>query len=191
MKFMNTDGMAFIGPGSEWFWTALQFTALAITFIAIYRQLRAQHLQMHENTKVLRSQAHYNALSLLDRPWELLIENVELAEIVTMADATPDASREADWARYSAYSWMQSCLRVRTTGAWRHCGPMGRADRLATQAASPCWSRQPWRHPRSETESCGWPGRGHPALRTRCRWRGMPGLPPCFWTTSCREPAWS
>ncbi len=42
MKLINTDGMAFIGPGSEWFWTALQFTALAITFIAIYRQLRSQ-----------------------------------------------------------------------------------------------------------------------------------------------------
>ena len=42
MKFINTDGMAFIGPGSEWFWTALQFIALAITFFAIYRQLRAQ-----------------------------------------------------------------------------------------------------------------------------------------------------
>jgi hypothetical protein len=32
--------MAFIGPASEWFWAALQFTALAITFIAIYRQLQ-------------------------------------------------------------------------------------------------------------------------------------------------------
>ncbi len=42
MKLINTDGMAFIGPGSEWFWTALQFLALAITFIAIYRQLRSQ-----------------------------------------------------------------------------------------------------------------------------------------------------
>ena len=42
MKLINTDGMAFIGPGSEWFWTALQFSALAITFVAIYRQVRAQ-----------------------------------------------------------------------------------------------------------------------------------------------------
>ena len=39
---INFDGMAFIGPGSEWFWTMLQFLALAITFYAIYRQLRAQ-----------------------------------------------------------------------------------------------------------------------------------------------------
>jgi hypothetical protein len=40
MTLINTKGMAFFGPGSEWFWAALQFTALAITFIAIYRQLR-------------------------------------------------------------------------------------------------------------------------------------------------------
>ena len=40
MTFINTKGMAFFGPGSEWFWAALQVAALAITFIAIYRQLR-------------------------------------------------------------------------------------------------------------------------------------------------------
>jgi hypothetical protein len=42
VRFINTDGMAFIGPGSEWFWTALSGIILAVTFIAIYRQLRAQ-----------------------------------------------------------------------------------------------------------------------------------------------------
>ena len=42
VKLINTDGMAFIGPGSEWFWTALSGLILAVTFIAIYRQLRLQ-----------------------------------------------------------------------------------------------------------------------------------------------------
>lgn len=42
MTFINTDGMAFVGPGSEWFWTALTGLILAVTFIAIYRQLRVQ-----------------------------------------------------------------------------------------------------------------------------------------------------
>ena len=42
MKLINTDGMAIIGPGSEWFWTAVRGLVLAITFIAIYRQLRLQ-----------------------------------------------------------------------------------------------------------------------------------------------------
>ena len=39
MTFINTDGMSFIGPGSEWFWTAVSGIVLAVTFIAIYRQL--------------------------------------------------------------------------------------------------------------------------------------------------------
>jgi hypothetical protein len=42
MKLINTDGLALIGPGSEWFWTALSGLILAVTFIAIYRQLRLQ-----------------------------------------------------------------------------------------------------------------------------------------------------
>ena len=114
MKVFNTDGLALIGPGSEWFWTAVSGLVLAITFIAIYRQLRLQQLQMRENTKVLRSQAHYNALLLLDRPWEMLIENAGLAEVVKVADATPDVSGESEWARYSAYSWMQF-------NGWEYC----------------------------------------------------------------------
>jgi hypothetical protein len=39
VKLINTDGLAFIGPGSEWFWTALSGIVLAVTFVAIYRQL--------------------------------------------------------------------------------------------------------------------------------------------------------
>ena len=42
MTFINTDGMAIIGPGSEWFWIMAQFVALAVTGLAILRQLRAQ-----------------------------------------------------------------------------------------------------------------------------------------------------
>jgi hypothetical protein len=70
VKFINTDGVTFVGAGSEWFWAAVSGLVLAVTFIAIYRQLRLQRVQMRENTKVLRSQAHYNALTLLQRPWE-------------------------------------------------------------------------------------------------------------------------
>jgi hypothetical protein len=39
VTLINTDGMSFIGPGSEWFWTALSGIVLAVTFLAIYRQL--------------------------------------------------------------------------------------------------------------------------------------------------------
>ncbi len=42
MKLINTDGMAFIGPGSEWFWTAVSGIVVAVTLLVIYRQLRLQ-----------------------------------------------------------------------------------------------------------------------------------------------------
>ena len=40
MQLINTDGLVLIGPGSEWFWTAISGIVLAVTFIAIYLQLR-------------------------------------------------------------------------------------------------------------------------------------------------------
>jgi len=39
---INTNSLVLIGPGSEWFWTMLTGLVLALTFVAIYRQLRAQ-----------------------------------------------------------------------------------------------------------------------------------------------------
>lgn len=107
MTFINTNGMAFIGPGSEWFWTALQFLALAITFYAIYRQLRGQQVQVRDNAKLLRSQAHYNALTLDQRPWEILMANESLASIVNAGLETPDALSGADWLRCRSHLFLQ------------------------------------------------------------------------------------
>ena len=42
MTVFNLDGAALLGPGSEWLWIFAQFLTLAITGLAIYRQLRAQ-----------------------------------------------------------------------------------------------------------------------------------------------------
>jgi len=106
MKLINTDGLALIGPGSEWFWTALQFTALAVTLIAIYRQLRTQQRQIRDNTKLLRSQAHYNALLLAQRPWEILIENERLASVINVGFVAPEALSDDDWTRCSGYMFM-------------------------------------------------------------------------------------
>jgi hypothetical protein len=42
VKLINADGLVFLGPGSEWFWTAISGMTLVITFLAVYRQLRLQ-----------------------------------------------------------------------------------------------------------------------------------------------------
>lgn len=42
MRLINLDNAVLIGPGSEWFWSAASGLVLAITLIALYRQLRLQ-----------------------------------------------------------------------------------------------------------------------------------------------------
>jgi hypothetical protein len=42
---INLADLVFVGPGSEWFWSALSGIVLSITVIALYRQFR---LQAHE-----------------------------------------------------------------------------------------------------------------------------------------------
>jgi hypothetical protein len=58
VTFMNTEGMSFIGPGSEWFWTAISGLVLAVTFLAIYRQL-----------SIARSTEAREQLASLEREW--------------------------------------------------------------------------------------------------------------------------
>ena len=58
MKIINTDGMAFVGPGSEWFWTAIGVLLAAVTLLAIYRQIRLQ-----------RGAAAFEQFAALDREW--------------------------------------------------------------------------------------------------------------------------
>jgi hypothetical protein len=42
VPLVNLTDLVLIGPGSEWFWTAVSGIVLAATFIAIYRQLSMQ-----------------------------------------------------------------------------------------------------------------------------------------------------
>lgn len=64
MTFINTDGMSFIGPGSEWFWTALTGLVLALTFLAIYRQLRLQRTQnVIEQLDAFKREAYSEAMT--------------------------------------------------------------------------------------------------------------------------------
>jgi hypothetical protein len=107
MTIINMDGLALFGPGSEWFWTMLQYIALTITFFAIYRQLRTQQVEIREHTKLLRSQAHFNALSLSQRAREVLIKTEGFARVMNIAYATPEALSDDDWLRCGVYMFMQ------------------------------------------------------------------------------------
>jgi hypothetical protein len=63
--------------------------------------------QINDNTKLLRSQAHYNALSLAQRPLEMMVDNESLAGAVTECDANPNGIAAAIWTRCANYYFMQ------------------------------------------------------------------------------------
>lgn len=76
--------------------------AIAVVMSVIYLAL-----QIGANTKVLRSQAHYNALSLAQRPFEMAIENEGLSKILNAGFATPQALSPEEWMRCSYYIFME------------------------------------------------------------------------------------
>lgn len=54
-------------------------------------------MQIADNNRLLRSQAHYNALEAAQRPFELMIANEELARLLLECDTDPCSVRESGW----------------------------------------------------------------------------------------------
>jgi hypothetical protein len=73
--------------------TTLEYWALMAEIagaIAIVVSVIYLGVQIRANTKVLRSQAHYNALSLAQRPFEMAISDQDLADLIETSCASPE-----------------------------------------------------------------------------------------------------
>ena len=104
MKFINTDGMAFIGPGSEWFWTAVSGIILVVTFIAIYRQLRLQ-----SNASAIEELEAFDRESNSERA-----NRYSLAILVALRDGTDPADLPEAAYGYALDTWERFALLYRT-----------------------------------------------------------------------------
>lgn len=72
--------------------------AIAVVVSVVYLAV-----QIRDNTRLLRSQAHFNALSLGQRPIEFLIDNEALAGIVVQCDG--DAEHMSPVARDQCFNY--------------------------------------------------------------------------------------
>jgi len=63
--------------------------------------------QISDNTKLLRSQSHFNAIELGQRPIQLMVENESLARDVIQCSASPDSVEAATWERCRNFYFMQ------------------------------------------------------------------------------------
>jgi hypothetical protein len=75
--------------------------AIAVVISVIYLAV-----QIAEGNKELRSQSHYNALSLGQRPFEIELENAELARIISTGYLEPDNLSGEEWYRFEQYQVM-------------------------------------------------------------------------------------
>lgn len=75
--------------------------------IAVVLSVAYLALQVSDNNRLLRSQAHYNALSLGQRPLEIVIENESLANIIVECHSDPASVNRANWERCFNYYFMQ------------------------------------------------------------------------------------
>lgn len=65
-------------------------------------------LQISDNNRLLRSQSHYNALEVLQRPFAVMLENADLAEILQHCNDDPDGVADLAWSRCTNYIFMQA-----------------------------------------------------------------------------------
>ena len=63
--------------------------------------------QIGDNTRLLRSQSHFNALELGQRPIQLMVENESLASDVIQCSAKPESVAAETWERCRNFYFMQ------------------------------------------------------------------------------------
>ncbi len=76
----------------------------AVTVVISVLYLAAQ---IRANNKTLRSQGHYNALVLSQRPFEMIIENDGLARSINIGRSDSTELDADQWLRASSYIFMQ------------------------------------------------------------------------------------
>jgi hypothetical protein len=104
----STEEMVFIGPGSEWFWTAVSGIVLAVTFMAIYRQL-----------SIARSTEAREQFASLEREWSSERQMRYRLEVFVALRDGADPAHLPDGAATAILNWWEgvaSLARSRALG---------------------------------------------------------------------------
>ena len=86
------------------YWALIAEIAGAIAIVASVIYLG---VQIRANTKAVRSQAHYNALSLSQRPFEIAIADQGVADLMETGYASPEKLSAPQWFRCANYLFME------------------------------------------------------------------------------------
>jgi len=65
-------------------------------------------IQLSDNNRLLRSQSHYNALEVLQRSFEVMLESDSLADALDQCGSQPYEVEASIWSRCANYYFMQA-----------------------------------------------------------------------------------
>ena len=75
--------------------------------IAVVMSVGYLALQVSDSNRLLRSQAHYNALDLAQRPIAMMVDNADLASVMLSCESNPRTVDPVAWERCSNYYIIQ------------------------------------------------------------------------------------
>jgi hypothetical protein len=83
--------------------------AIAVVATLVYLAVQVRHGReaIAANNRLLRSQSHYNAMEICQRPFELMLASNTLAEVLVRCDKGPYEIEESDWSKCANYFFMQ------------------------------------------------------------------------------------
>ena len=76
--------------------------------VAVVLSVAYLALQVSDNNKLLRSEAHHNALELGQRPLELVLENESLADVLFKCEKDSQTIDPISWERCSTYYFLET-----------------------------------------------------------------------------------
>ena len=88
----------------------LQYAALVAEIlggVAVVVSVIYLALQLSDNNRLLRSQSHYNALEVLQRPLEAVLESDTLSDLLQQCEHQPQEVSDTSWSRCESYYLMQ------------------------------------------------------------------------------------
>ncbi len=63
-------------------------------------------VQIGGSKKALKTQTHHNLIFMAQRPWELMLQNDDLADVVTRGHQSPEALSDRDSTKSGQYTFM-------------------------------------------------------------------------------------
>ena len=83
--------------------------AIAVVATLVYLAIQVKHNREATlgNNRLLRSQSHYNALEVCQRPFEFLLQSETLSDLLVECNQGPYELDESKWAKCVNYYFMQ------------------------------------------------------------------------------------